>query len=89
MEEKIIKTPGLHRAKCSDENTEQREQQKVGCKAGLFWMEHILHVVAFREPTKAGGTQEGFLEENPQPLTIILPSTHFFIHMFNKHLTEG
>lgn len=49
-------------------------------------MEHILHVVAFREPTKAGGTQEGFLEENPQPLTIIPPSTHFFIHMFNKHL---
>ena len=52
-------------------------------------MEHILCAVACREPTKAGGTQGGFLEENPQPLTTIPPSAHFFIHMFNKHLLRA
>ena len=52
-------------------------------------MEQILWTAACREPTKAEGTQEGFLEENPEPLTIIPPFIHFFIHMFSKHLLRA
>lgn len=45
------------------------------------WMEHIVHVEAFQEPKKAGGTWEDFLEEGKAKFSYHHSTVCSFLHL--------